>query len=47
MSCLGHEEGIGISLAAASRGAAVIERHFTLDKNQKVIDNIKNVIYFL
>lgn len=28
-----HTEGIAVSLAAAARGAAVIEKHFTLDKN--------------
>ena len=33
----GHEEGVGISIKAAELGATVIERHFTLDKSQKVI----------
>ena len=33
---IGHEAGLGISLAAALMGATVIERHFTLDKQQKV-----------
>ncbi|MDR1917347.1 MAG: N-acetylneuraminate synthase [Synergistaceae bacterium] len=28
-----HTEGIAVSLAAAARGASVIEKHFTLDKN--------------
>ena len=28
-----HTPGIGVSIAAAARGACVIERHFTLDKN--------------
>ncbi|MDR3355421.1 MAG: N-acetylneuraminate synthase [Synergistaceae bacterium] len=28
-----HTEGIIVSIAAAARGAAVIEKHFTLDKN--------------
>ncbi|GHV54794.1 N-acetylneuraminate synthase [Synergistales bacterium] len=28
-----HTEGIEISLAAAARGAAIVEKHFTLDKN--------------
>lgn len=28
-----HTEGITIPIAAASRGAAIIEKHFTLDKN--------------
>ena len=41
INCLGHEVGLGISLKAASLGAAVIERHFTLDKTQKVKINIK------
>ena len=32
----GHEEGIAISIKAAEMGATVIERHFTLNKLQKV-----------
>ena len=28
----GHEEGVAVSVAAACRGARIIERHFTLDK---------------
>lgn len=32
----GHEEGLAISLAAIHLGAALVERHFTLDRNQKV-----------
>jgi sialic acid synthase SpsE len=29
----GHEQGLGPSLAAVARGACMVERHFTLDKN--------------
>jgi N-acetylneuraminate synthase len=28
-----HTEGIAVSIAAAARGAAVVEKHFTLDRN--------------
>ena len=35
----GHEEGIAISVAAAALGAAVIERHFTLDKTWRGSDH--------
>jgi len=35
----GHEEGIAISVAAANRGARVIERHFTLNKSWKGSDH--------
>jgi sialic acid synthase len=35
----GHEQGLGPSVAAAAVGACVIERHFTLDKNQKGTDH--------
>ncbi|MBD5234268.1 MAG: N-acetylneuraminate synthase [Bacteroidales bacterium] len=28
-----HTEGIGVSVAAAARGARIIEKHFTLDRN--------------
>jgi sialic acid synthase len=31
----GHEKGIGMTLAAAALGAAVVERHFTLDRTMK------------
>ena len=29
----GHERGVNVALAAVARGAKVIEKHFTLDKN--------------
>jgi N-acetylneuraminate synthase len=29
-----HTQGVGASLAAAARGACIIEKHFTLDRNQ-------------
>lgn len=35
----GHEQGLGPSVAAAALGACVIERHFTLDRNQKGTDH--------
>ena len=35
----GHEEGIAISVAAAALGAAVVERHFTLDKTWRGSDH--------
>jgi N-acetylneuraminate synthase/sialic acid synthase len=35
----GHERGLGPSLAAASLGASIIERHFTLDKNMRGTDH--------
>ena len=35
----GHEEGLAISVAAAALGAAVIERHFTLDKTWRGSDH--------
>lgn len=35
----GHEIGIEISSAAVNLGARIIERHFTLDKNQKGSDH--------
>ncbi len=35
----GHEQGLGPSVAAVALGACVIERHFTLDKNQKGTDH--------
>lgn len=35
----GHERGIAVSLAAAALGAAVIERHFTLDRSMEGPDH--------
>ena len=35
----GHERGINVSLAAVARGAKVIERHFTLDRNMEGNDH--------
>nr|WP_294858255.1 N-acetylneuraminate synthase [uncultured Fluviicola sp.] len=34
-----HTDGIAISLAAAARGARIIEKHFTLDKNMEGPDH--------
>jgi N,N'-diacetyllegionaminate synthase len=34
-----HTEGIEVSLAAVARGATVIEKHFTLDKNMEGPDH--------
>ncbi len=35
----GHERGISIPIAAVSRGAKIIEKHFTLDRNQEGNDH--------
>jgi sialic acid synthase SpsE/sugar phosphate isomerase/epimerase len=35
----GHERGINISLAAVARGAKVLERHFTLNRNMEGNDH--------
>lgn len=35
----GHERGIAIAMAAAARGAKVIEKHFTLDKSMEGNDH--------
>ena len=35
----GHERGIGPSVGAAALGACVVERHVTLDKNQRGTDH--------
>ncbi len=39
----GHEEDLAISIKAAEMGATVIERHFTLNKLQKVCFAILNL----
>lgn len=35
----GHERGIAVAIAAVSRGAKVIEKHFTLDRNMEGNDH--------
>lgn len=35
----GHERGIAVALAAVGRGASMIERHLTLDRNQEGPDH--------
>jgi len=35
----GHERGIAVTLAAVARGACVVERHFTLDRNMEGPDH--------
>lgn len=35
----GHERGINISLAAVAKGAKILERHFTLDRNMEGPDH--------
>ena len=42
----GHERGINVCLAAVARGAKIIERHFTLDKNMEGYDNYKYLFYY-
>ena len=45
-----YEQGVAISLAAISLGASVIERHFTLDRQQVdnhfEVDTKKKIRYF-
>ena len=36
----GHERGHHVSVAAAARGARIIEKHITLDRNGKGVDNL-------
>ncbi len=38
-----HTQGIVISIAAAARGARIIEKHFTLDKSMKGPDHIASL----
>ncbi len=38
-----HTEGIAISLAAAARGARIIEKHFTLDKTMEGPDHVASI----
>ena len=40
----GHEQGIAITVAAGLLGAKIIERHFTLDKNQKGTDHSLSLV---
>ena len=35
----GHERGVNVVLAAVARGAKVIEKHFTLDRNMEGSDH--------
>ncbi len=41
----GHERGINVSLAAVSIGAAILERHFTLDRNMEGPDHAASLEY--
>ena len=41
----GHERGINVSLAAVSLGAAILERHFTLDRNMEGPDHAASLEY--
>ncbi len=41
----GHERGINVSLAAATLGACVIERHFTLDRAMEGPDHAASLTY--
>ncbi|MFC5401729.1 N-acetylneuraminate synthase [Cohnella soli] len=38
-----HTEGIAVSVAAAARGASVIEKHFTLDRNMEGPDHRSSI----
>jgi N,N'-diacetyllegionaminate synthase len=38
-----HTEGIAISLAAAARGARIIEKHFTMDKTMEGPDHVASI----
>jgi sialic acid synthase SpsE/sugar phosphate isomerase/epimerase len=41
----GHERGINISLAAVAMGAAIIERHFTLDRSMEGPDHAASLTF--
>lgn len=41
----GHERGIAVSLAAIARGAMVLERHLTLDRNMEGPDHAASLEY--
>lgn len=41
----GHERGINVSLAAVALGAAVIERHFTLDRSMEGPDHAASLTF--
>lgn len=38
-----HSDGISIAIAAVARGARVIEKHFTLDRNQSGPDHLASI----
>ncbi len=40
----GHERGIAVALAAVGRGASMIERHLTLDRNQEGPDHTASLL---
>ena len=40
----GHERGYSIPIAAVAKGARIIEKHFTLDKNMEGNDHIVSLL---